>query len=304
MGSNPRRMEGGREAQSRLVLAFEETGTPVPWAGMAESTCGKEGPAPRVGARGRGEGGSSGTPRGLRDKHWSPRSLSPPVSSPDCSLLGQTEVAVSCSARSLSFSHVGVSPRERPPDVIFVGSENGMKGGTSRMLLFLSKFFPSLAAIQHSLFPPLPHPCSGSWKWSGGGEGKCGNPHCTFVLRSGRHGAWGVGRGWRDGVSPGGRGQETAEPTAGHNYRSALPLPVIVVSGSRRVLEICWHSRDLGWSCIFQLEQLAQHPFLVGGQGRSLKLQRRLPGLPSELNELSCTQRAWALGKSSGAADR
>lgn len=33
----------------------------------------------------------------------------------------------------------------------------------------------------------------------------------------------------------------------GPNYSSALSLPVIVVSGSQRVLEICWNSRDLGF---------------------------------------------------------
>lgn len=33
----------------------------------------------------------------------------------------------------------------------------------------------------------------------------------------------------------------------GSNYSSALSLPVIVVSGSQQVLEICWNSRDLGF---------------------------------------------------------
>ena len=33
----------------------------------------------------------------------------------------------------------------------------------------------------------------------------------------------------------------------GPNYSSALSLPVIVVSGSQRVLEICWNSRELGF---------------------------------------------------------
>lgn len=34
----------------------------------------------------------------------------------------------------------------------------------------------------------------------------------------------------------------------GPNYSSALNLTVIVVSGSQRILEICWDSGDLGWS--------------------------------------------------------
>lgn len=34
----------------------------------------------------------------------------------------------------------------------------------------------------------------------------------------------------------------------GPNYSSALSLPVIVVSGSQHVLEICWDSGGLGWS--------------------------------------------------------
>lgn len=36
-------------------------------------------------------------------------------------------------------------------------------------------------------------------------------------------------------------------PWYGSNYSPALSLPVIVVSGSQHVLEICWNSRDVGF---------------------------------------------------------
>lgn len=63
---------------------------------------------------------------------------------------------------------------------------------------------------------------------------------------------WGLGE-------EGGRGREMESALEGEterllsqwygpNYSSALSLPVIVVSGSQHVLEICWDSGDLGWS--------------------------------------------------------
>lgn len=50
---------------------------------------------------------------------------------------------------------------------------------------------------------------------------------------------WAWPRGWER--------PRLLSPQYGPNYSSAPSLPVIVVSGSQRMLEICWSSRDLGF---------------------------------------------------------
>lgn len=58
----------------------------------------------------------------------------------------------------------------------------------------------------------------------------------------------------------------------GRNYSSALSLPVIVVSGSQHVLEICWNSRDLGFppgmELNFPLGTTCPAPVFAWGVGR------------------------------------
>ena len=87
---------------------------------------------------------------------------------------------------------------------------------------------------------------------------------------------WGLGEG-------DGRGREMESALEGEakrllsrwygcNYSSALSLPVIVVSGSQHVLEICWNSRDLGFppgmELNFPLGTTCPAPVFAWGVGR------------------------------------
>ena len=95
-----------------------------------------------------------------------------------------------------------------------------MRGGASRLLLLLWKLLQLLLPFSISYmyemasFPPNPTLLWFPGNGAGLEERKDGNSHCISL----RWAVVGMGFGWggwerqRDGVSPGGRGQETAEP--------------------------------------------------------------------------------------------
>lgn len=98
---------------------------------------------------------------------------------------------------------------------------------------------PFLMSFPRETDPLLPHPPFFSFlEMRGAGREKgWKSPWHVGLLRAGCHGAW--ARGWER--------PRLLSPQYGPNYALVSSLPVIVVSGSQRVLEICWSSRDLGF---------------------------------------------------------
>lgn len=89
------------------------------------------------------------------------------------------------------------------------------------MLLFLSKLFPSLAAIQHfSIRCFLPHPTLVQFPGNrvGAGRGKVGIPTAS-LLCSGQQGVWGWGREMESALE----GEAQRLPSPWQGLITALP---------------------------------------------------------------------------------
>lgn len=131
-----------------------------------------------------------------------------------------------------------------------------MKGGASRVLLFLWKLLQLLLPfsisniLEMASFPPPTPPFFGFLEMEQGWK----KERMEIPIASLFAEQWlrwdldeGDGRGREMESALEGEAKRLLSRWYGPNYSSALSLPVIVVSGSQRVLEICWNSRDLGF---------------------------------------------------------
>lgn len=133
-----------------------------------------------------------------------------------------------------------------------------------------------------------------SWKWGKGWkrgqmEISVASLHCVVVEME--FGWVGVGEREMESALEG----ELLSWWYGSNYSSALSLPVIVVSGSQHVLEICWNSSDLGFppgmELNFPLGITCPSPIFGREQDESLKFRR-------DNNQYSCGTFPLELSKS------